>query len=184
MSKKRKHDPVATGVPWISTNDILTSTFFTTIRAGYARTVFNLRGRIPELSSVPDTVAGNAFTCMLYWPDECDTAAKIRKSIMVAPNFKDYGRQDVPSLWKDFSMGMHSATSWASFYKDLDVPECKLIAHVPATDMSFSSGSTIIPFYVRTNQLAVMYLVHDKEGMEAFSNHPCLGQPVIFGEAL
>merc|ERR1712226_857448 len=64
-------------VPFVSTNDILTS-FIMQNRREYGFLAINWRDRV---SGIGGDAAGNWFGLLGYWIDESDTPVKIRKSI-------------------------------------------------------------------------------------------------------
>lgn len=123
---KANHDPKTTGVPFISTNDIITSWYFKNGGARFSYMTVNLRGRIKEIR---DSHCG-VYDGLIFSdsPEQVDSPAAIRKSIL---NLKKSDSSF--SQWESLQSGHLFITNWASVsgLEPMDPPNCEEICHYP-----------------------------------------------------
>ncbi|KAG9400050.1 hypothetical protein AC1031_010968 [Aphanomyces cochlioides] len=118
-------------VPFVSTNDIITSWFFRQTKADIGIMIANLRGRAEGIE--PD-MAGNYHTVVVYQPDDFATPSLIRESIA---NAMCRARStDLPTETKTISL----VTSWATLYEPVAIPEWSLVEHWP-----IMNGRSVFP---------------------------------------
>ncbi|MGL1862366.1 MAG: hypothetical protein OCC46_07570 [Pseudodesulfovibrio sp.] len=111
-------------VPFISTNDALTSWFFHTMKSDLNIMVANFRSRKPSILGLNDNHAGNYEANIPYFPGDVENPSLIRQSI-----------SDVDSMFRAMRAGSPSTeipnfltlvrnrsaliTNWATFYRDV-----------------------------------------------------------------
>lgn len=110
------------GVPFVSTNDILTSWFFSATEAPIAVIVANMRERIPEL---PAHLGGNYILGCIYKPGEYNTPAGVRKKL------KDLV-EGVPNCQPAVDITCdrgYLISNWLSIQTYVDFPGCEQVQH-------------------------------------------------------
>jgi len=157
------------GVPWVSTNDVLTSWFLRRGGYSYGFMSVNFRGK---LCGLKDVHAGNYEGGVQFWPDEFGTPAGIRRSLSSPPRYRA-GRADVPGLWTSLRGNFAVATNWASVQTVCDLPGCKQLVHLPVLSKMFIDGGMII-FRPTPTTLGVV-LGERKLRQGALAAEPALG---------
>ena len=114
-------------VPFVSTNDILTSWFFRRNKCDYGLMAVNFRGRLLDLTAAD---AGNYEGCITYWPHEFATPGGVRRALLRGPAFNT-GRAEAPSFLRTARARIGMATSWAGFAAGLELPGCRQTLHLP-----------------------------------------------------
>jgi len=132
-------------VPFVSTNDALTSWFFSEMKSDLNIMVANFRSRKPSILGLVDHHVGNYEANIPYFPGDVETPAVIRQSIRDANGAFGAKRAgspetETPSFWKLLCNKTAIITNWATFYRDvnlkadtLDNPESTLTPelHLP-----------------------------------------------------
>jgi len=119
-------------VPFVSTNDILTSAFSNAIGADVCLMLMNLRGRMAGLAA---NLAGNYEKCLLF-----DSAnASSPDGIRLALRHPHFHCRDVPMppLSQALSARYCLITNWVSFSKPIDIPGCVEQVHRPVYDFKY-----------------------------------------------
>jgi len=134
--EKLKADAQSRGtVPFVSTNDIITSALSNAAGAHTCLVAFNLRGR---MSGLTDSLAGNYTNCMMFDKANAATPDRIRQALL-HPRFH----------CRDEKFKMFSRccviTNWASFSKPIRIPDCVEQMHQPIWNMT-SEMATCMPF--------------------------------------
>ena len=114
-------------VPFVSTNDALTSWFFREMKSDTNIMVANFRGRQPAISNLSDDHAGNYEANVPYFPGDVETPALIRQSILRSDGGFRAQRAglpvtQVPGFWTLLRNRAAIITNWASFYHDVTLP--------------------------------------------------------------
>ncbi|GAB5353428.1 hypothetical protein AAMO2058_000035500 [Amorphochlora amoebiformis] len=117
-------------VPYVSTNDIVTSWFFSSIKAEFGFMAIDMREKIPLFKP---GLAGNYENTLVYLPEDFKNPELIRRSIKLLK------RAGVPITQLPVFPGMWRGragliTNWASFYEDVEFPNCNQIVHFPIYD--------------------------------------------------
>ena len=122
-AEKERHaaSDATSGVPWVSSNDVLTSWFLRQGGYSYGFMAINLRRKLAGLT---DESAGNYEGAIQFWPEEFRQAAGIRRSLQ-PPNMFQAGRQDVPGFWRSLRSHFGVATNWSSLQSELHLPGCE-----------------------------------------------------------
>ena len=138
-------------IPFVSTNDILTSWFLTNCACRHGMMAVNLRGR---LEGYDDSLAGN-YENLIYYrsPEDCASPSLIRKSIK--PLKRTVTTATPIDGWTrlardDFSI----ITNWATFASDdakgiFGLKGCKAIGHLPVYDLKNCVPSIAVAVIVR-----------------------------------
>ena len=110
------------GVPFVSTNDILTSWYFSAIKAPIAIIVANMRERVPEL---PAHVAGNYILGISMKPEVYRTPAGVRKRLKAVVD-------GTPGCLPEFDITAERGyliSNWLSIQTFVDFPGCEQVQH-------------------------------------------------------
>lgn len=146
----------ASGVPFVSTNDVLTSHFCKASGARVCMMTMNLRDRSTGLS-VTDANAGSYEQCLLLDPANYDTPAAIRKCLSAGvPYTRQTDSAPLPGLCGSCPMAFIS--NWASFPWELaldGVSAQKL--HLPCMAMPDMMDVALV-FKPQPATLAMIYL--------------------------
>ena len=117
-------------VPFVSTNDILTSTFANAYGADVCFMAINYRGRI---SGVTDNLAGNYESVLLFDRTNAATPDRIRLTLR-HPHFHCRD-EPMPPLLRSLSARYGIITNWVSFSKPINIPGCVEQVHRPVYDV-------------------------------------------------
>lgn len=115
-------------VPFVSTNDALTSWFFREMESDLNIMVANFRSREPSILGLTEQHVGNYEANVPYFPGDVETPALIRQSIRDADGAFRARRAGVPTTdTPDFWTLLHNKTTiitnWATFYCDVNLKD-------------------------------------------------------------
>ena len=135
-------DGMGGGVPWVSTNDVLVSTFFRACEADCATMAVNFRGRVEGCGA--DDV-GNYEDALTYLPADFATPALVRRSVTGPP----YVRAAVPPTrpltnLEHLRARYAVATNWATFARPLRVEGARETLHLPLFDFPASTPASVL----------------------------------------
>merc|ERR1712080_64708 len=132
---KLKADARSRGtVPYVSTNDIITSAFSNAAGAHTCEMAVNLRGR---MSGLTESHAGNYVNCLMFDSTNAATPDRVRQA-MLHPRF--HCRDEPVKMFSRLCF----ITNWASFSKPIRIPGCVEQLHQP---LMFDLKSTMyMPF--------------------------------------
>lgn len=148
--KKQSNDPDA----FISTNDILTSYYFSNFGVDIGLMLVNGRSRFPQLS--PDH-AGNYLAKIHYQKGDFELPSKIRASLKTLRRVNS----DIPLPSSLFGKKYSFLTSWASLYMDVQLSDCNQIFHLPLM-LPQSSLRFGILFWAKKGELKLLTYTKDK----------------------
>jgi len=117
-------------VPYISTNDVLTSWFLRKSGCRHGLLVVNWRDK---LAGHTPNHAGNYENVLYYGRDDSTTPTLIRQSLNKLKRTKS---ECMPSFWERVSGSNATVTNWASFAKPNVIEGCKEELHVPLYDLA------------------------------------------------
>jgi len=111
-------------VPFVSSNDVLTSWFFREMKSEMNIMVANFRGRKPSILDLTEQHVGNYEANVPYFPGDVETPALIRQSIRNADGGFRARRAgspptEVPKFFTLVRNQMAIITNWATFYRDV-----------------------------------------------------------------
>ena len=115
-------------VPFVSTNDALTSWFFREMKSNVNIMVANFRSREPSILGLAEHHVGNYEANVPYFPGDVETPALIRQSIRNADGgFRSRRAGSPPTKIPKFLTLILNKTSiitnWATFYRDVVLQE-------------------------------------------------------------
>ena len=125
---------------FVSSNDVLTSWFFTAGNFDYGIMSVNFRGRLCGLDK---THAGNYKAGLAFWPSDFASPQGIRRSLRNPPYFRAE-RQDVPGFVRSVTGRVGVATNWASVFQELHLQNCQQLLHLPVLGDVQVHGAMII----------------------------------------
>ena len=138
---------------YISSNDILSSSFAVFTKVRLLLMAINFRGKIKALTQKD---AGNYEAVVLYDEDYYQNPCGIRQAISHEP-YRGLGKP-LPSFFEGLRCKMALITNWATFSQELNLEGCKEILHLP---LNHASGKMpyefAIIFRARGNEHAVAY---------------------------
>jgi len=172
---------------YVSTNDIISSTYAMETGAEFFLMALNLRSRV---KNVTESHAGNYESFLYYDKESIETSDAIRKSLMGGPPFKRCSGRPIPSLSKQIK-GIKKAfiTSWAfsSFDADLCLwnsegsPSSLVQLHLPVYNVTHMPPlEWCIVFKPRKGELAVIFFYQSKSNCyeRIIANGELLGEKV------
>jgi len=113
-------------VPFVSSNDALSSWFFRKMQSDTDIMVANFRSRQPSVLNLSDSHVGNYEANLPYFPGDVETPALIRQSIRDADGAFRASRAgspitEIPSSWKLLRNKISIISNWATFYCDVNL---------------------------------------------------------------
>ncbi|PHR56682.1 MAG: hypothetical protein COA44_07470 [Arcobacter sp.] len=115
---------------YISTNDILTSSFSTFTGARLCAMAINFRNKIKGLDNKD---AGNYEGAILYDKRHYKSPSSIRHSLINPSSYQGLSKP-LPKTFEGMFCKMGLITNWASFAKDLNLQDAKEELHLPLTN--------------------------------------------------
>ncbi len=158
---------------FVSTNDILTSSFAKAIRARLCMMAINFRNRI---KGIVDTDAGNYEGFLLYDEETYGWPSKIRKTLQEGPPFRTTSKS-LPGFWAGCLCKLGQITNWATFAGDLVFEGCERQLHLPMYNTGMIPFDCAIVFRPMPGKLAVMYFAKTV-GREELLSSCELSEPV------
>jgi len=143
-------------VEYVSTNDVLTTTFAKSVEAKNLTMAVNWRGKLDDLT---DNQAGNYVLGLLYGPDGTKDPTALRKNLQGG---SPLSAVDLP-VGCSVPKGNWSAmcTNWSSMSKNnLDIPGCTQTLHIPYLNVAEMMEDTCVIFKAQPGRVAVMLFVH------------------------
>ena len=113
-------------VPFVSTNDALTSCFFREMKSDMNIMLVNFRSRHPCVLNLSDYHVGNYEANLPYFPGDVETPALISQSIRDADGAFRARRAgspqtEIPGFWTLLHNKTALVTNWATFYCDVNL---------------------------------------------------------------
>ena len=160
ISHMKKEQAMNDNVPFVSSNDVLTSWFLQNAKdCPIGLMAINFRNRLEGHAS---NTAGNYVDAIFYRKEDSARPALIRQSISDPTNLKRVvTSNDVPSTLELATNNVALVSSWASFAAGdkVNLPSVTELLHMPVVDM-FSPPSIClcVVFRARPKQLAIMLI--------------------------
>jgi len=113
-------------VPFVSSNDALSSWFFRSMQSDTNIMVVNFRSRQPSILDLSESHVGNYEASLPYFPGDVETPALIRSSIRAVDGSFRTTRAGspetkIPGFWKLLRNKTSIITNWATFYSDVNL---------------------------------------------------------------
>ena len=156
LAEAKRAGAAASGGPFVSTNDVLTSAFFNACDNRIGLMGLDCRGRVDGIAS---DVAGNYVTALVL--DDATFASPGRIRAMLGNVPYETTERPFPSCAK-WCAGMDRAsagmvTNWSSFAGDLvSIPDCELALHLPVKHPDAMMFDCAIPFASRPGETSVL----------------------------
>ena len=140
--EERKGASRGDDVPYVSTNDVITSAFFRACEPDCASMTINFRGRIDGCTE--DDV-GNYEDMITYMPADFETPALIRRSVTGPP----FVRAAVPPTRmltnrQHLSAKYAVITNWATFARPLEIEGAEETLHLPLFDFPGTTPASVL----------------------------------------
>jgi hypothetical protein len=148
-------------LPFLSTNDILTSWFFRKLKCDYGLMAINYRNRWEGFTN---DHAGNYEHFLFYGSGDFQSPQQIRQSLSVLHS----ENQQIPSSYETWKFHFGVVSNWSSFYREVLLQEdCPLLCHRPliARDAIAMQGVLIV-YCPRMGETGLYLLSHVKNDSE------------------
>eukprot|EP00927_Polykrikos_kofoidii_P076917 TRINITY_DN73933_c0_g1_i1.p1 TRINITY_DN73933_c0_g1~~TRINITY_DN73933_c0_g1_i1.p1 ORF type:complete len:417 (-),score=72.23 TRINITY_DN73933_c0_g1_i1:43-1293(-) len=161
-------------VPFVSTNDVLTSSFFKLCKCRNGHMAVNCRGRVPGCSA---DAAGNLECAIMYNPEDFATPVLIRQSL------KNLRRAAVPEskfpgTWTRTRCRIALCTNWATNAEEVRLPDCKHRVHFPYMDPGVVPVECAVVFKPREGETATLLFTSDDLSKTAATEMGPFGLPI------
>lgn len=148
------------GVDFVSTNDILCSTFANATGARVLLMPLNFRDRLPNFTA---SDAGNYEGALVFGPEDYASPSLIRKTLKSGP--PAYARcvaKPLPGCCEAMRCNMAMMTNWCfPFFSEVKIEGCEQMLHLPFADTKMvpfdigvvyrpKAGKTAVVFFVRS----------------------------------
>lgn len=151
---------------YISTNDVISSSFANAVSARVFWMPLNYRNRLPDFT---DADAGNYEGVITMGPGDYDSPDLIRNSLNSGPpTFKRETSNPLPSTMEAMRCRIAMLTNWTfPFFEELSVVGCTQILHLPHSDVSMVPFDVGVVYRPKKGKLAVTYFVRsiDESGL-------------------
>lgn len=165
IAQEKTRAAEASGQPFVSSNDVITSWFLQNCKCDYGFMTFNLRNRI---AGHTDRHAGNYASGLFYRRADSAFPGLIRQSVSSLRRAitKD---SPMPTCWESATGSVGMATNWATFAKLNIIQGCQEELHVPLYDVVDSvPGSMAILILFRSGPRGLaLYTVGSPDKLEA-----------------
>jgi len=164
-----------TGVKFVSTNDILCSTFANATKARVLLMPLNFRERLPDFTAED---AGNYEGALVFGPDDYADPSLIRKTLQTGPPAYLRGggvltTEPLPSGCAAMRCRIAMCVSWAfSFFDDVKIDGCKQMMHIPHCDVNMIPFNIAVVYRPRSGELAVAFFVRNVDSKGIMSGLP------------
>ena len=146
---------------YVSTNDVLVSSFAGAIAPRCLMMPLNYRNRLPSFT---DTDAGNYEGVIVMGPGVYDSPALIRNSILSGPpTFKRATSRRLPTGWEALRCRLGMVTNWVfpSSFEELEVEGCTQVIHLPHSNISLVPFNIGVVYRPKRGRTAVVFFVRD-----------------------
>lgn len=172
MSNIKEESAKEGNLPFVSSNDVITSWFMSRIACPTGMLAVDWRSR---LEGHTDMHAGNYNNNILYWKEDYASPALIRKSL------EKYRRvvttKRMPGFFQAASKDISVVTNWATFAKKNEILDCEEDIHLPL----FSTPATmqlLIVFRAGVGKVGLHYNGHSPGGVNPLDDAPFLENAV------
>jgi len=160
-------------INFVSTNDIITSSFIKTTQARLSMTAINLRNRVDNIS--PED-AGNYEAALLFDHKVGASPEGIRETILNGPDFKPTV-EPLPNFFTGLTCNVCIVTNWAGFTGNLLIQGCEQQLHLPLHATNLMPFDCAIIFEAKPEELAMLVFAK-RVSNDALESGCEVGQPV------
>jgi hypothetical protein len=149
---------------FVSTNDLITSWFFRTVKASYGMMCINFRNRWPRYTSED---VGNYEGVIMYHEEDYQSPVDIRQSVKEPYRSKT---NRIPCTYREyFTANTCVITNWATFYHHLTFPHAQFVYHCPLAHSSDAIVKDMMVIYApNLNETAVYLLTRSLKSKQQF----------------
>jgi len=172
----------AAGAAFVSTNDLLTSSFASLVDARLCMMAINLRGRVEGLDP---SDAGNYEGMLLLDRETYGSPAAVRATLQSGPPFGGTCSTPLPGVCGGIFSQIAQITNWSTFSKDLLFDGCDERLHLPIVDLGMIPYECSIIFRPSPGKLGVLYLTKKYQRSHFAAGGAPLGDSVstaMFGD--
>lgn len=131
IQEQKQAHKVTKKVPFVSTQDVFTSWYMRTFQPAVGSLVVNLRHRDKDLT---DKHVGNYLDLLVMNPADYSSPCNIRKIVSSAGAASTWNLPGPGSL-------QGTVSCWHTLYKDLQLPQCERLTHLPLRGGMFCLSS-------------------------------------------
>ena len=166
VAEQKRVANLSSDVPYVTTNDVLSSLLLKLSGAGVGAIPYNYRGRIPCVTE--DHVGNYGGLLGLQPPDFADPSI-IRRSLR---NYHRAISGPMPGPLRSFFTEFAIVTNWAGFYRDVSIPNCVMSAHLPVKDKRGHTVDIWSVIFMLSKQRMGVLLYSRFLDMETLKKHP------------
>lgn len=153
VDKVKKQHVKTPEVPFLSTNDVLCSWIFGLTSCDVGLIPFNMRGRLPSVTSLH---AGNYTNALALCPADYASPALVRRAVST---FSRPASVSLPSAWHALTARIALITSWVSFYQHVDLEhDTRHELHLPYVQRQGVAGEGFVLFRPSQGEVCVLTL--------------------------
>lgn len=169
------------GVEFVSTNDIITSSFAIATSARTLLMPLNFRERLPDFKSDD---AGNYEGALVFGPEDYATPQLIRKTLNSGPpSYKRNTDNKLPSGYEGMSCRISMVTNWTfSFYSELKINNCQQMLHLPHCDVNLVPFDIAVIYRPKAGEIAITYFVRNMGKSEDIQKNSPVGDKITCAE--
>ena len=148
MDAEKKRAAAATTtttVPFVSTNDVLTSWFLQNTSCKFGFMAFNWRNR---LEGHTEQHAGNYENCIFYRKPDSFSASLIRESLAAFQRTQTLDSHTVPGILEMAFSTMAVVSNWQSLTEPLGIQDCEQEFHMPLYTAMRSDNPTSLALLI------------------------------------
>lgn len=164
-------------VPFVSTNDIITSWYFNKTECDVGIMAINFRNRISDITA---THAGNYEALIPYQRPDFTSPELIRRSLLGnGTPLRRCISGSLPGPWKTMNSKLALLSTWVSFYQPIHLKGCDEVIHLPCLTSKFAVLADIgILFCPTKDSVAFLNLGRSFKSHKLFGDG-MLGDPVF-----
>jgi hypothetical protein len=147
------------GFEYLSTNDLLSSWFFSQSDADAGMVQIDCRGRIPGIPGPSDFRPGSYISFIMCLKEDFSTPVALRRKVVDKLKYAALSDATPPPPMPTQAVApkLANVTNWSAFYHHLDLPGCQHIVHYPIVDSEQdSTHANMYVFRPRQGELAVL----------------------------
>mmetsp|Transcript_17350 Transcript_17350/g.35759 ORF Transcript_17350/g.35759 Transcript_17350/m.35759 type:complete len:203 (+) Transcript_17350:790-1398(+) len=169
------------GVEFVSTNDILSSTFGSVTGARIMLLPLNFRGRNPEFTADD---AGNYEGALAFGPSDYDSPSLVRKTLQSGPPTFLRGGGVVAALplpggWAATRCRLSMCVNWTfPHFTQFDIEGCHHLLHTPHADTKMVPFDTAVVYCPRAGEIAAVFFTRSVDEADLKAELP-LGDAVV-----
>jgi hypothetical protein len=168
--QKAEYQPTAE-VPFVSSNDIISSMLMNELGMDSCLMAVDPRGRIPTLGKEH---AGSYEGPLVFMRNEFSTPADIRLSVK---GKKPSTWTTVPGLFKSLGMNMGVISNWAGWDTEMRMEGCEQLLHIPLFAKPLMATMVVV-WRPAKDQIAVLMNANPKI-QKTIEAHPAIGASVV-----